>query len=665
MQDHQQLERWSALQSSLSSSNKTSQRRTIEFIKPLKAVNDFRCVQTGSIAKIENISRTSGKITAMPRASNEDVNIGLFPPSLVAMNQKWRTVVRVGPGLYNHGNTCFLNSTLQCLLHTPSLVQILQQNAQEALRGLKKNGESTILEYFQKLVIEAYSTSVKSISPRSMVQNIRRRQFRLSRQEDAHEYLRQLLDCMHEEVLKANGVKVSDGAIAETTFISRIFGGYLCNELRCSVCKYCSTTVNHFQDLSLEVSGGISSVQESLKAFMKTEVLGTGNEWVCGGCNKKVKASKQMLIDTAPRVLVLHLKRFSFGSSFGKINKQIKFEETLVLQSKHGPTTYYLHGLVVHHGSSVHSGHYVAFVKAANGIWHEMNDSSVHVTSVNKVLSQQAYILFYGESEVESTDTKAQVATATAVLSSVLKDVAPTIKTSLTTAKTDMDRPFVSAEMDTSDEETEADEMPFCRLPQMISWNLKPFKFLGNVNKKFGRWKCGKLECIRRPVTPLIDSSPPDGSDAMEVNHVECGTGTEIDDKDVGTKDIVSVMMHEAQRSRLGGSEGIWDHIDEDTLAELKKQTIAQRRDEKQILATRKMRDWDSRLDAGRVKKIKLNDSSEGSSWEELENPFQNISELRDAQGRTTVGGFSQKKSRIDSRDSSRKANRGGRHRGF
>lgn len=104
-----------------------------------------------------------------------------------------------------------------------------------------------------------------------MVQNIRRvgRQFRPMRQEDAHEYLRQLLDCMHEEALKANNVKTSDGKIAETTLISRVFGGYLCNELKCSTCTYSSKTYNHFQDLSLEVSGGISSGISSCKFIMR------------------------------------------------------------------------------------------------------------------------------------------------------------------------------------------------------------------------------------------------------------------------------------------------------------------------------------------------------------------------------------------------------------
>lgn len=116
---------------------------------------------------------------------------------------------------------------------------------------------------FYRLVADVWAPKgpTKSLSPRSMVQNIRRvgRQFRTMRQEDAHEYLRQLLDCMHEEILKANNVKTSDGKIAETTLISRVFGGYLCSELKCPKCAYSSQSYNHFQDLSLEVSGGISS----------------------------------------------------------------------------------------------------------------------------------------------------------------------------------------------------------------------------------------------------------------------------------------------------------------------------------------------------------------------------------------------------------------------
>eukprot|EP00602_Paraphysomonas_sp_CaronLab_P010687 CAMPEP_0185038222 /NCGR_PEP_ID=MMETSP1103-20130426/33611_1 /TAXON_ID=36769 /ORGANISM="Paraphysomonas bandaiensis, Strain Caron Lab Isolate" /LENGTH=794 /DNA_ID=CAMNT_0027576553 /DNA_START=86 /DNA_END=2470 /DNA_ORIENTATION=+ len=334
---------------------------------------------------------------------------GIYPADAVLEHIKWHTIRRAGPGMFNHGNTCFLNSVLQCLVHTPPLAQILLQDPRATSGIVRLEGHNAaILIIFKRLVEEVWSPSPgKSISPRGMVNSIRRvaRQFRPHRQEDSHEYLRELLNCMHEESLKGHHVKSSDGALAETTVISRVFGGYLCNVLKCCKCKYASRTFNHFQDLSLDVTQGIRSIQDAIASFTKPEKLGNGNEWNCDGCKRKVHAVKQMTISTPPAVLVLHLKRFSFGNMFDKIKKHIAFPPVLDVptapaDSRTGANTerYDLCGMVVHHGHSVHSGHYVAFVKASNGQWYEMDDSTVSQTSIKTVLKQQAYILFYVKS---------------------------------------------------------------------------------------------------------------------------------------------------------------------------------------------------------------------------------------------------------------------------
>ena len=63
-------------------------------------------------------------------------------------------------------------------------------------------------------------------------------------------------------------------------------------------------------------------------------------------------------------MLVIHLKRFSYGGISGKITKAITFEFNISLPTSGSEINRYtLIGIVVHYGGSIHSGHYVAFVK--------------------------------------------------------------------------------------------------------------------------------------------------------------------------------------------------------------------------------------------------------------------------------------------------------------
>ena len=61
------------------------------------------------------------------------------------------------------------------------------------------------------------------------------------------------------------------------------------------------------------------------------------------------------------------------------------------------PLTYRLRGLIVHEGSSIAGGHYVAYI-SMNGIWYKADDSEI--TRVNRqiVSSLEVYILVYQSS---------------------------------------------------------------------------------------------------------------------------------------------------------------------------------------------------------------------------------------------------------------------------
>ncbi|XP_039900296.1 ubiquitin carboxyl-terminal hydrolase 42-like [Simochromis diagramma] len=73
-----------------------------------------------------------------------------------------------------------------------------------------------------------------------------------------------------------------------------------------------------------------------------------------------------------------------------------------VSQSHGEPQLYRLYAVLVHSELSCHAGHYFCYIKASNGHWFQMNDSSVSVSDIRTVLNQQAYVLFY----IKCTDVK-------------------------------------------------------------------------------------------------------------------------------------------------------------------------------------------------------------------------------------------------------------------
>ena len=65
---------------------------------------------------------------------------------------------------------------------------------------------------------------------------------------------------------------------------------------------------------------------------------------------------------------------------------------------------YDLVGVVKHIGSTIGSGHYIAFCKL-DGKWHEFNDKIVRPVDAKDVVSKDAYVLFYEEKE-EAAEVK-------------------------------------------------------------------------------------------------------------------------------------------------------------------------------------------------------------------------------------------------------------------
>ncbi|XP_059762901.1 ubiquitin carboxyl-terminal hydrolase 36 isoform X3 [Balaenoptera ricei] len=317
----------------------------------------------------------------------------LFPVERLSL--RWGRVYRVGAGLHNLGNTCFLNSTVQCLTYTPPLANYLL--SKEHTRGCHQ-GSFCMLCVMQNHIIQAFANSGNAIKPVSFIRDLRKiaRHFRFGNQEDAHEFLRYTIDAMQKACL--SGCAKLDRQTQATTLVHQIFGGYLRSRVKCSVCKSVSDTYDPYLDVALEIRQAANIVR-ALELFVKPDVLSGENAYMCAKCKKKVPASKRFTIHRTSNVLTLSLKRFA-NFSGGKITKDVGYPEFLNIrpymsQSNGEPVMYGLYAVLVHSGYSCHAGHYYCYVKASNGQWYQMNDSFVHSSNIKVVLNQQAYVLFY------------------------------------------------------------------------------------------------------------------------------------------------------------------------------------------------------------------------------------------------------------------------------
>ncbi|NXG01563.1 UBP42 hydrolase, partial [Sakesphorus luctuosus] len=396
-----------------SKSKKSSPRRSDTSMKPRTKKMTSRTASLGRVPPTEDPNKVSvdkgpgGHIYCRSSQKSKPfaqrdliVNDGiappqriLFPPEKICMD--WQQTQSVGVGLQNLGNTCFLNSTLQCLTYTPPLANYML--------SLEHTKSCHVEGFCMMCTMESHINQVlccsnNAIKPTSVINGLKRigKHFHFGSQEDAHEFLCFTVDALQKACL--NGSTKLDRSSQATTLIYQIFGGYLRSRVKCLNCKAVSDTYEPFLDVTLDIKA-VTSVTRALEQFVKPEQLDGENSYKCSKCKKMVPASKRYTIHRSSNVLTISLKRFA-NFTGGKINKDVKYPEYLDLraymsQSIGEPLIYALYAVLVHSGFNCNAGHYLCFIKAGNGLWYRMNDASVELSDIKTVLNQQAYVLFY------------------------------------------------------------------------------------------------------------------------------------------------------------------------------------------------------------------------------------------------------------------------------
>ncbi|XP_031250506.1 ubiquitin C-terminal hydrolase 22-like [Pistacia vera] len=356
-------------------------------------------------------------------------------------------------GLNNLGNTCFMNSVLQALFHTPPLRNYFLSDRHNRYYCQSKNGVRLCLACDMDAMFSAvFSGDRTPYSPAKFLYSWWQHASNLAsyEQQDAHEFFISMLDGIHEKVEKDQSKPRSQGN-GECCIAHRVFSGILRSDVMCMACGFTSTTYDPCVDFSLDLEPnqggsaktvpksnhscngeadsmsssqncGISTLMGCLDRFTRPERLGSDQKFFCQQCQVRQESLKQMSIRKLPLVSCFHIKRFEHSSvrkMSRKVDRYLQFPLSLnmtpylsssILRGRFGNRCFPYDGdesdglselssefelfAVVTHTGKLDAGHYVTYLRLSNQ-WYKCDDAWITQVNENIVRAAQGYMMFY------------------------------------------------------------------------------------------------------------------------------------------------------------------------------------------------------------------------------------------------------------------------------
>ena len=315
-------------------------------------------------------------------------------------------------GLANLGNTCFMNSVLQCLAHTYELFDIEKEKKTDNIFDVK------IFDEYFKLIHFMWNEN-STVSPNGFLKYVQfvakrknREMFTGFDQNDFSEFLLFLISCFHESIKKEGpNIKSEISAVKkylnnvykkDYSEVTNIFNGIQVNTVYSKKTnEEINKTVDQFTILSLPVPEKKNlSIEDCLDEYFKEIELCGDDEYVLPDEHKnageKIEAKIISKIWCLPKILILNLLRVKISRNrMVKNETLISYGETINLDKyclNKENNNYELYAIGEHHGN-LYGGHYTCLVKNSNGKWYRFND--MDVKEVKNNTTNRAYTFFY------------------------------------------------------------------------------------------------------------------------------------------------------------------------------------------------------------------------------------------------------------------------------
>ena len=252
-------------------------------------------------------------------------------------------------GLMNLGNTCFINSTLQCLFNTRDLSNyFLQNHYKKEINIHNKQGyKGEIVEAFANLLRKAKTSNIIRINPIDFIRTFftKNKSLNLRNQQDAQEFLSLLLDSLHEDLNRITNKpyilleeqKETESDIEasqrfwdlykkrENSIIVDLFHGQFKSKITCSNCGKSSITYEPFIFLGLPIPQ--KHEQQIIKFFFN-------NKWEYFGFDIKEKST---ILDLKEKA-INHMKMCGYGinetnETLYNIIELVQFDQNKIIKN--------------------------------------------------------------------------------------------------------------------------------------------------------------------------------------------------------------------------------------------------------------------------------------------------------------------------------------------